>query len=56
MYFYHETGDPKYRAHVLLRKMVRAGSFGRKTGIGFTITVNRYIWKGGKTKHGFYIK
>ena len=32
---YTETGDSKYRAHTLLRKMVRAGKLGRKTGIGF---------------------
>lgn len=32
---YTETGDPKYRAHTLLRKMVRAGKLGMKTGIGF---------------------
>jgi 3-hydroxybutyryl-CoA dehydrogenase len=32
---YRDTGDPKYRAHTLLRKMVRAGRLGRKTGRGF---------------------
>lgn len=32
---YTEYGDPKYRPHVLLKKMVRAGRLGRKTGIGF---------------------
>ena len=32
---YAEFGDSKYRPHPLLRKMVRAGLLGRKTGKGF---------------------
>lgn len=32
---YSETGDPKYRAHPLLRKMVRGNHLGRKTRKGF---------------------
>jgi len=32
---YEETGDPKYRPHPQLKKMVRAGYLGRKTKKGF---------------------
>jgi 3-hydroxybutyryl-CoA dehydrogenase len=32
---YKETGDSKYRCHPLLRKYVRAGWLGRKSGRGF---------------------
>ena len=32
---YKEFGDSKYRAHPLLRKMVRSGQLGRKSGKGF---------------------
>lgn len=32
---YHETKDTKYRCCTLLRKMVRGGKLGQKTGVGF---------------------
>ena len=41
---YKETGDSKYRACTLLRKMVRAGHLGCKTGRGF------YIYNADHTK------
>lgn len=34
-HLYEEFGDPKYRPPVLLKKMVRAGRLGRKSGSGF---------------------
>ncbi len=34
-HLYEEFADPKYRPPVLLRKMVRAGRLGRKSGKGF---------------------
>ncbi|MDO6354006.1 MULTISPECIES: 3-hydroxybutyryl-CoA dehydrogenase [Caloramator] len=34
-YLYEETKDAKYRPHIMLKKMVRAGYLGRKTGKGF---------------------
>ena len=34
-YLHTETGDPRYRASVVLRQMVRAGKLGQATGRGF---------------------
>jgi 3-hydroxybutyryl-CoA dehydrogenase len=34
-YLFRETGDPKFRANALLRRMVRNGFIGRKVGRGF---------------------
>ncbi|MDO4621496.1 MAG: 3-hydroxyacyl-CoA dehydrogenase NAD-binding domain-containing protein [Eubacteriales bacterium] len=41
---YKETGDSKYRACPLLRKMVRGGSLGMKSGKGF------YVYNADRTK------
>ena len=41
---YNETGDSKYRACPLLRKMVRAGHLGAKSGRGF------YVYNADRTK------
>ena len=41
---YKETGDSKYRACPLLRKMVRCGNLGCKTGKGF------YVYNADRTK------
>ncbi len=41
---YEETGDSKYRACPLLRKMVRGGQLGCKTGKGF------YVYNADRTK------
>jgi 3-hydroxybutyryl-CoA dehydrogenase len=43
-YFVEEFKDSKYRAPTLLRKMVRAGWYGRKSGMGF------YDYSGDKPK------
>ena len=41
---YNETGDSKYRACPLLRKMVRGGNLGCKSGKGF------YVYNADRTK------
>ncbi len=41
---YNETGDSKYRACPLIRKMVRGGNLGCKTGKGF------YVYNADRTK------
>ena len=43
-YFHKETGDSKYRACPLIRKMVRGGNLGCKTGKGF------YVYNADRTK------
>ena len=41
---YNETGDSKYRACPLIRKMVRGGNLGVKSGKGF------YVYNADRTK------
>ena len=43
-YFPKETGDSKYRACPLIRKMVRGGNLGCKSGKGF------YVYNADRTK------
>lgn len=63
---YKETGDSKYRACPLIRKMVRGGNLGAKSGKGFYVynadrtktrsmlsKINIY---GGKLDHGFHFR
>ncbi|MBR5367892.1 MAG: 3-hydroxybutyryl-CoA dehydrogenase [Lachnospiraceae bacterium] len=47
---YNETGDSKYRACPLIRKMVRGGNLGVKSGKGF------YIYNEDRTKTAFDAK
>jgi 3-hydroxybutyryl-CoA dehydrogenase len=45
-HLFEEFGELKYRPCPLLRKMVRAGHLGRKTGRGF------FVYQGHERVHG----